>query len=340
MDAKRDVKTDAKLDPASETARLRRLRGLLDKGRGGTNQLSDAELLELMRLYRYATSRVAWHETRRANLALLEEARTLARAAHGFLYRGIDRPREGWLARSLYFFGTEVPQAVRGEWRVFLASSVLVYGLALISFFAVRQDLELAYSLLDPGVVANEIEQLEATRAGEPFRGNFTFGIGESPTTSAWIMTHNMGVGVFFFGSGIVPPIFLYLLSVNGLMLGTYTAVASHWDQGLAISSILWCHGVLELTALVLAGAAGLVLLRAWVAPGPWSRGHAMARESRRAWRLMAAVFPMLFCAGIIEGFLSPHLPLAGRLAIAVASFVALVGWFGFCGRVPRVTRT
>jgi uncharacterized membrane protein SpoIIM required for sporulation len=211
----------------------------------------------------------------------------------------------------------------------------VVYGLALISFFAVQNDLELAYALLHPSAVAEEIRQLQATAQGEAFRGNFTFGLNASPLTSGFIMTHNMWVAILFFASGLVAPLLLILLSINGLMLGTYTGVAAHWDQAWSISSILWCHGVLEMQALILAGAAGLVLVRAWIAPGPWSRKYAMSLESARAWRLVAPVFPMLFLAGMIEGWVSPHAPTSVRIAVAIASAVAIVVWIAFGGRQP-----
>jgi uncharacterized membrane protein SpoIIM required for sporulation len=229
-----------------------------------------------------------------------------------------------------------VPRAIRGEWKVVAASFVLVYGLAIASFVAVRRDLGVAWSLMSPETVSQEIGQLEATTHGEAFRGNFTFGLGSSPATAGWIMTHNMSVGILFFGSGLIPPLFLILLGLNGLMLGTYTAIAAHWGQAGSISSILWCHGVLEIEAIVLAGAAGLVLVRAWIAPGPWSRRHAMQLESARAWRLLAPVFPMLFCAGMIEGFVSPHAPTAARVAVAATSAVALAAWIGLGGRARR----
>ena len=61
--------------------------------------------------------------------------------------------------------------------------------------------------------------------------------------------------------------------------------------------------------------------------PGAWSRRHALRRESRVAWRLFAPVFPLLFCAGLIEGFVSPHAPAAVRIATAVGTGVLLVAW-------------
>ncbi|MBK7875901.1 MAG: stage II sporulation protein M [Planctomycetes bacterium] len=323
----------ARTGPASEAEHLGRLRQLLARSRSGLGALSDAELVDLARLYRYTASRIAWHETRQENLAALEEARTLARAAHALLYRGIDRPREGWWRRAVRFYRDDVPRAVRAEWKLLFASFALVYGLAVIAYAAVRHDLELAYALLSPETVANEIAQLEATKDGEPFRGNFTFGFGQSPGAAGFIMAHNIWVAVLFFAAGLVPPIFVLVLAANGLMLGTYIGVASHWDQAANINSILWCHGTLEMQAFVLAAAAGLVLIRAWIAPGPWSRRHAMARESQRAWRLLAAVFPMLVVAGTIEGFVSPHAGLETRLATAILSGLVLVAWLGFGGR-------
>jgi hypothetical protein len=81
--------------------------------------------------------------------------------------------------------------------------------------------------------------------------------------------------------------------------------------------------------------------VRAWIAPGPWTRKHAMSLESARAWRLVAPVFPMLFLAGMIEGWVSPHASTAARIAVAIASALAIIVWITLGGRgdprgVPR----
>lgn len=315
-------------------SRLRALRLALEKlERRGAASLSERELYDLPRLYRYAASRIARLEASSRDADALAEARELVARAHAHLHRGLGAPRERWTTRLARFFLAEVPAAIRAEWRLVAVSFALVYGLAALAFFAVRDDLEIAYSLLSPEVVAQEIAQLEATGRGEPFRGNFTFGLERSATASGWIMTHNIGVGILFFASGLIPPLYLYLLATNGLMLGTYTAVASHWNQAGEISSILWCHGTIEIQALVLAGAAGLVLVRAWIAPGPWTRRRAMQLERARAWRLFAPVFPLLVLSGLIEGYVSPHAPVAVRIATAIVTGTALVLWIVFGGR-------
>jgi uncharacterized membrane protein SpoIIM required for sporulation len=315
---------------------LKRLVELVDRARSGLSALNDRELLELTRLYRYAATRLSLYETQGRSPELVAQVAALTARAHALLHVEHTARRDPWWRRFFVFFADEVPRAIRGEWRLIAASFAVVYGIAAIAWIAVARDIDSAWSLLDPRVVANEIEQLQNVAPGEAFRGNFTFGLGESAGTSSWIMTHNMSVGVLFFAAALIPPLYVLLLATNGLMLGTYTGVAAHYGQAGNISSILWCHGTLEIQALVLAGAAGLVLVRAWIAPGAWTRKHAIRVEAARSWRLLAPVFPMLFFAGLIEGFVSPHAEHPVRLGVAIATGLAMIGWATMSGRQPR----
>lgn len=320
--------------PRDEAERsLARLSSLVARARrGGWRGFSDEELGLFGHLYRRVSTLVAEEETAGQDAVELQHRRALLLEAH-VLYRSRTGGARALLRTLWRLYLVEVPRAVRREWKLVACSFALVYGLALVSALLVRHDLELAFSLSSPEMIGTEIAQLASTAEGEPFRGNFTFGLGESPGTAGAIMAHNMGIGVLFFGAGLVPPLFLLLLAVNGLMLGSYTAVAMHWNQGWQISSILWCHGMLEIQALLLAGAGGLVLVRGWIAPGPWTRRHALTLESSRALRLLAPVFPMLFAAGTIEAFVSPHAPLQVRVAVSLMSLVVMILWFGFGGR-------
>ncbi|HEX6885417.1 MAG TPA: stage II sporulation protein M [Planctomycetota bacterium] len=305
---------------------LARLRRLLAGGRP-LARWSGEELLALTPLYRRACTHLARLEQEGEAPERTAELRALVAAAHARLFAREERTSLPWSARALAFLLVDGPRAVRAEKRLLALAFAFFYGLVLASWLGVSRDLDLAYSLLAPAMVEQELEQLAAVAEGEPFRGNFTFGLGESPTTAGRILLHNIGIGVLFFASGLLPPIFALLLATNGLMVGTYTAVAGHFGQAGAISSILWTHGMLELQALVLAGAAGLVLVRAWIRPGVHTRGQAMLRESRRALELFLPVVPMLVVAGLIEGFVSPHAPPGVRLTVAGASALALVGW-------------
>ena len=305
-------------DPAS----LQKLRQLLRSGPPAG--WSDDDLALFPRLYRHACTRLARLEVQGGSERELAQVRRLVAAAHAVLHARRESAGAN-VAKLLRLFLVESPRAIRREWRLLLLSALCVYGLAALAWAAVAQDLDLASSLLGRTEVEAEIEQLRELEEGESFRGNFDFGIGESPGTAGWIMTNNMRVGAVFFASALLPPLYVYVLAANALMLGTYVGVAGHWGQAGAISSILWCHGVLEIQAILLAGTAGLCLVRAWLRPLARTRSQALAQESRRALLLLAPTFPMLFAAGLIEGFVSPHAPLAVRLAVAALSGVALV---------------
>lgn len=329
-----DPESSPRLDEGPDRSHLARLKRLLERRRSGGGW-SEAELLELPRLYRHACSLVARLQSTGEDPGLAGQARALVHRAHAVLYRQRGASLLSLSGRAVALFERECPRAIRAEWKLLALAFALVYGLAALAWAAVARDLDLAFSLLDRGVVEEEMRQLDALAAGEPFRGNFTFGFGQSPLTAGWIVLHNIGVGILFFASALVPPFYLYLVSSNGLMLGAYTGVAGHWHQAGAISSILWTHGVIEIQSLILVGTAGLVLVRAWVRPGPFSRRHALVRESRRAILLLAPVFPLLVVAGLIEGFVSPHASPVVRLAVSITSGILLVAWIALGGRRP-----
>lgn len=314
--------------------RVKRLAALVGRARRGPRHLADEELVELPRLYRFGASLLARLETRGDDPRLVDHLRPVLLATHGLLHRDVDLDAARLPAwrRVWDYFSATVPRAVRAEWRLVGSALLLVYGLATVAYFLVLDDLALAYSLLDPLAVDNEIVQLQALEAGESFRGNFTFGQEQSATTSGAVMGNNLRVALLFFAAGLVPPLFLVILTLNSLMLGTYTAVAAHWGQAGSISSIIWCHGVLEIQAIVLAGTAGLVLLRGALLPGAWTRSASMRRGARRATAVLAATLPMLVGAGLIEGFVSPHADHGARIAVAIGSGVALVLWLGLGG--------
>jgi uncharacterized membrane protein SpoIIM required for sporulation len=303
---------------------------------GGLSSLTTEQLERFPDLSRFAASLLARLQASGHDAELLSRTRELVAQSHALLHK--RRSVTSWTVarQSARLLMVESPRAIRAEWKLLAASFALFYALALLAFAAVRRDLGMAFSLFNAEAVWQEIEQLRATEPGQPFRGNFSFGSEESHGTAGAIIGNNVSVAVLFFAAGLVPPLYLFILATNALMLGTYTGVAAHWEQALAISSIVWCHGAIEMQMIVLAGAAGLVLARAWIAPGPWSRGFALRTNARRAWHMLAPVPLWLLLAGLIEGYVSPHAPLGVRVAVAGASLVLLLAWVLLPGARPE----
>ena len=104
--------------------------------------------------------------------------------------------------------------------------------------------------------------------------------------------------------------------------------------MALALWSFVVPHGVLELPAIFLAGAAGLEIARGLLFPGLLPRREALARAGGRASRLVLGTLPLLLIAGTIEGFFSPtDAPVAMKFTLGVVLFIALLAYLFGAGR-------
>jgi uncharacterized membrane protein SpoIIM required for sporulation len=123
-------------------------------------------------------------------------------------------------------------------------------------------------------------------------------------------------------------------------MLGGLAGLFANAGYGADFWATVAPHGVIELTAIQIAGAAGLLIAAGVMYPGRLSRRDAVRANARRAATLIAGVAVMLVAAGTIEGFLSPQRWPAGvRIGIGAVTAVALVLYFGFAGRArPAIT--
>jgi uncharacterized membrane protein SpoIIM required for sporulation len=97
------------------------------------------------------------------------------------------------------------------------------------------------------------------------------------------------------------------------------------WDILVFISG----HGVIELTAIFLAGGAGLLIGQALLIPGERKRIDALVTNGRLAIRLILGCIPMLIIAGVIEGFVSPaHIPAGYKFAVSATSGLLMIAYF------------
>ena len=144
-----------------------------------------------------------------------------------------------------------------------------------------------------------------------------------APMASSSLMTHNISVTFLIFASGITFGVgTLYLLALNGLLIGTVAALCINHNLALEFWSFLLPHGSLELTAVFIAGGAGLVIGHALIDPGPYRRSEILALRSKQAAKLIAGCIPLLAMAGLIEAFFSPSpLPAALKIIFSIALF-------------------
>lgn len=130
-------------------------------------------------------------------------------------------------------------------------------------------------------------------------------------------------MGVFFaFGTG-------YILFSNGVMLGAFEYF--FYQHNVLNQSLLtvWIHGVLEISAIVIAGSAGLLLGKSFMMPGTYSRTHSFMEAAREGVKIIIGLVPIFITAGFFESFVTRHteMPFILNLAIILGS-IGFIAWY------------
>lgn len=96
-----------------------------------------------------------------------------------------------------------------------------------------------------------------------------------------------------------------FALFQNGIMIGAFQTF--FFQQGLGLESMLavWLHGTLEISAIIIAGAAGFALGNGWLFPKTYSRGYAFRQGAKRGLKIVIGTTPIFVIAGFVESFLT-----------------------------------
>jgi uncharacterized membrane protein SpoIIM required for sporulation len=295
--------------------------------RHGIRSLDSARIDELALDYRAVTSDLALARGRAYDPALVAYLNRLGAHAHAYVYLGTSRT--GWSAVRKFLTGT-FPREFRRSRLPIATCAALTIVCAAIAYTAVLREPANAYALLPPGEIPAVSQALHDT--------NFGFDRAFAPLMSSEIITNNIRVAAVAFAGGMTCGVLtLWIVLQNGLMLGGVGALFARANFGLDFWATIAPHGVIELSAIQVAGGAGLLLAAAIVAPGRVRRVDALVRNARRAGTLVLGTAAMLVVAGTIEGFVSPQrLSPELRIGIGALTAVALVLYFGLAGRVRR----
>jgi uncharacterized membrane protein SpoIIM required for sporulation len=146
-------------------------------------------------------------------------------------------------------------------------------------------------------------------------------------TNNAWLAAQSIATGIL----GVYVP---YILIQNAVNLGVAAGIFVHYGRSDVMFSYILPHGLLELTSLFVAAAAGLRIFWAWIAPGSRTRGQALAEEGRALFAIAVGVAISLFVSGLIEGFVTPSaLPVWAKIAIGALALAAFLVYMLVVGR-------
>ncbi|MDP9265560.1 MAG: stage II sporulation protein M [Chloroflexota bacterium] len=303
--------------------RWSRLGQLVADAGGRVDRLKADEVLELGALYRATTSDLAIARRDFPRDIVADRLNELVAAAHALVYS--EAPTSGHRLRR--FVRVEVPAIVRANLPCTLVALALVAVPAVVTFVA---------GLLEPEIAASSLS--EATREHLAQRQLWTeIPAAYRPIAGPLIIVNNIQVALVVFAGALTAGILTtYVLVANGASLGTTFAVVQGYGLSGGLLTFIAGHGFLELSAIFLAGGAGLRLAWAILHPGERSRRDALRLAGAQAVRVIMLVIPVLFCAGLIEAFVSPSsLVPAAKLAIGLVTGGLLWSYILLAGRSP-----
>lgn len=309
----------------SRKPRWERLESLIRSlERGEIRALKTSRLLDVGRLYREATADLARLQTFHSGNESPDELETYLNQLVGRAYGQIYRSTSPRWASFMGYLRTTLPETFRktAPWTLF-ALGIFLFGL-VYGFVASLTDPGFSPLIVPPGL----LQQIEDGKVW------FDSILSIRPLASTTIMTNNISVSFLAFAMGMTFGLgTLYLMAFNGLMVGTLAGLCHINGLDVPFWSFVLPHGVIELTAIFMAGGAGFLLGTALFIPGDLPRKEALVQKGRLAVRLVLGCVPLLIVAGVIEAFFSPvpmpsaiKFSAAGVLLILLMSYLLLPG--------------
>ncbi|MBA2609577.1 MAG: stage II sporulation protein M [Actinobacteria bacterium] len=285
---------------------------LIAQAKRRPEKLGAERVLRLGELYRSAAADLATARRSLKGDPVVSRLESLVGRGRNLVY-DTEARRDGVVA----FFTTTYWQRIRSRPGLLaIAAALLFVPSVLAAFWAVH----------DPGAALGVVpDMFRGIDDGSRTTGSAGLSSGSAAAFASSIMTNNIKVTFMAFAGGITFGVATVgVLIFNGLLLGAVGGLSLHNGYGESFVTLVVAHGVLELSCIVVAGAAGLRLASALVSPGRRKRSVALASNAREAVELVLGTAPWLVVAGVIEAFVTP-----GGYGLLVNSVVGLaVGGF------------
>jgi uncharacterized membrane protein SpoIIM required for sporulation len=229
------------------------------------------------------------------------------------IYLGIYKNKKEESSRIVRFWKTELPLVIRKHHLILLYSFLIFLIFALMAAFSAANDQEFVR-----GVLGNDyVEMTEQNISkGDPFG---VYKEQDPLSMFLWIAVHNVQVSFTIFVAGILAGLgTIWLLFNNGVMLGAFQYY--FFSKGLGWKSVLviWIHGTLEISSIIIAGAAGIVLGKSLVFPGTYERLPSLKLGAKDGFKMMIGLVPVFVIAAFLEGFITRYSRMPVWLSILI----------------------
>jgi uncharacterized membrane protein SpoIIM required for sporulation len=241
------------------------------------------------------------------------------------VHRSIYRNKKADTNKFIHFWRVELPMLLY-EARRFLLYSFIIFALAaLIGAFSAANDDKFVRLILGDSYVNMTLENIEK---GDPM------GVYKQEGSSFMFLAitfNNIRVSFYAFVLGILFSVgTAWVLFSNGVMLGAFQYF--FYQKGLFLTSFLtiWIHGTIEISAIILAGCAGMVMGNSITFAGTYPRSGSFVRGVQQGAKILVGLIPLFIIAGFLEGFVTrlTEMHILMKIAIIAVSAIFVVGYF------------
>ena len=153
------------------------------------------------------------------------------------------------------------------------------------------------------------------------------------------ITINNIRVGMMCFALGLLTSIgSLYVIFSNGIMVGAFFTM--FYREGVTLDAwrVIMLHGTIELSIIVVCGAAGIILGNGILFPGTYERKYSLVKSAKAGLKVMVSTIPLFIIAGFIEGFVTRYafMPAILNWAIVIGSAALIIWYYGIYPRIVK----
>lgn len=295
----------------ANTPQWERLEELVKKASNRGSRLESEELDEMLALYQRTSSHLSHVRSTYGDPLVMARLTRVVASARAVIYGA--QPRAGGALRG--FFLDTFPAAVWNARKAIFISALAFFIPAIASGVWIANSPSAIDALITPALREAYIEtEFEAYYSSAP-----------AAEFSTQVLINNIRVSFLAFVAGIawaIPTTFL--LAFNGALVGQAAGLFHDAGEAGRFWGLILPHGLLEITAIIVAGGAGMKMGWALVVPGDRSRSQALTEEAQRAASIIIGLVIVFIIAGLIEGFVTPSpLDTWARVSIGVAAFSA-----------------
>ena len=241
------------------------------------------------------------------------------------IFRDVYKNKRVKWHKLLDFWTTDLPATMYMIRKDLLVAFLIFFGALLIGIFSTVDDIDFTRIILGDYYV----DMTERNIAkGDPMA---VYKNSNEITMFFEITFNNLQVALLSFVMGVFFCVGTIFVSVyNGIMLGSFQYF--FYAKGVLIDSLfaVWLHGTLEISAIVVASAAGITMGKGLIFPGTLSRLESFQISARRGLKVMVGLIPVIILAGFIESFLTRYtdMPLIIRGILILFSLLFMIGYF------------